>query len=210
MSGLTIALFGVTGWRHNLGVGALRAATLSGVLSREPAARVTAFDEGWGMRSGRAFVAGIPMQISLAGARASRRYHRPESYLNMRVSAALGGLRNAGLAAIDAADLVLDASGGDSFTDLYGTRRFNAVTWPKRLAVLRHRPLVLLPQTYGPYRADRVRATAAALTRSATMAWARDPDSFLALADLLGADLDPSRHREGVDVAFALEPREPD
>jgi colanic acid/amylovoran biosynthesis protein len=208
--GLSVALFGVTGWQCNLGVAALRAATLSGLLAREPDARVTAFDEGWGLRSGRTFVAGRPVQISLAGARASRRYHRPESYLNMRVSAALGGLRNAGLAAIDAADLVLDVSGGDSFTDLYGTRRFNAVTWPKRLALLRRRPLVLLPQTYGPYRAGRVRATAAALARAATMAWARDPDSFLALTDLLGPDLDPRRHREGVDVAFALEPREPD
>jgi polysaccharide pyruvyl transferase WcaK-like protein len=207
---LTACLFGVPGAHLNLGVGALRAATLGGLLAREPAASVTVFDDGWGQRAGRAYVDGRPVPIQLTGARHSRRFHRPESYLNMRVSAALGGLGNAGLASIDAADVVLDVSGGDSFSDIYGERRFRTVAWPKRLAVLRGRPLVLLPQTYGPFRSPRVRAQAAALTRAAAMAWARDPDSYAALVDLLGDDLDPDRHREGVDVAFTLEPRPPD
>jgi|HigsolmetaAR206D_1030411.scaffolds.fasta_scaffold00762_6 polysaccharide pyruvyl transferase WcaK-like protein len=203
-------LFGVPGANLNLGVGALRAATLAGLLAREPAAQVTVFDDGWGQRRGHTFVGGRPVPISLAGARHSRRYHRPESYLNMRISAALGGLGNAGLARIDAADVVLDVSGGDSFSDIYGEHRYRSVAWPKRLTLLRRRPLVLLPQTYGPFRAARLRAEAATLVRGATMAWARDPASYAALADLLGPDLDPDRHREGVDVAFGLEPRQPD
>ncbi|ROT31640.1 polysaccharide pyruvyl transferase family protein [Micromonospora sp. HM5-17] len=207
---LTACLFGVPGANLNLGVGALRAATLAGLLAREPDADITVFDDGWGQRRGHTFVGGRPVPISLAGARNSRRYHRPESYLNMRISAALGGLGNAGLARIDAADLVLDVSGGDSFSDIYGEHRFRTVAWPKRLTLLRRRPLVLLPQTYGPFRAARLRSEAAALARGATMAWARDPDSYAALADLLGPDLDPARHREGVDVAFGLEPRPPD
>ena len=207
---LSVCLFGVPGAHLNLGVGALRAATLGGLLAREPDADVTVFDDGWGRRAGHAFVAGRPVSITLHGARHSRRYHRPESYLNMRVSAALGGLRNTGLARIDAADAVLDVSGGDSFSDLYGEHRFRTVAWPKRLALLRRRPLVLLPQTYGPFASARLRAEAAALVRGASAAWARDPDSYAALADLLGADFDPARHHQGVDVAFALEPRTPD
>ncbi|GAB2936256.1 hypothetical protein GCM10027280_25360 [Micromonospora polyrhachis] len=209
-SPLSICLFGVPGSGNNLGVGALRAATLAGLLGREPQARVTVFDDGWGQRAGRAYVAGRPVPIALAGARHSRRYHRPESYLNMRVSAALGGLGNTGVTRIDAADAVLDVSGGDSFSDIYGEHRFRSVAWPKRLTLLRNRPLVLLPQTYGPFRSARLRAEAANLIRSAAMAWARDPESFHALNELVGPDLDPQRHREGVDVAFALEPREPD
>ncbi|MFY1687598.1 polysaccharide pyruvyl transferase family protein [Plantactinospora sp. WMMB782] len=207
---VSACLFGVPGAHLNLGVGALRAATVGGLLAREPDAAVTVFDDGWGQRAGHAFVAGRPVPIALAGARHSRRYHRPESYLNMRISAALGGLGNAGLARIDAADVVLDVSGGDSFSDIYGEHRFRTVTWPKRLTLLRRRPLVLLPQTYGPFRSPRLRAEAAALVRGARTAWARDPESYAALADLLGPDLDPGRHREGVDVAFALEPRVPD
>lgn len=207
---LSFCCFGTTGAGANLGVGALRAATVAGLLTREPEAAVTVFDDGWGQRAGHAFVSGRPVPISLVGARHSRRYHRPESFLNMRLSAALGGRYNGGVARINAADLVLDISGGDSFSDIYGAHRFRTVTWPKRLTLLRGRPLVLLPQTFGPYRSPRIRAEAAAVVRASAMAWARDPDSYAALAELLGADFDPRVHRESVDVAFALEPRQPD
>jgi polysaccharide pyruvyl transferase WcaK-like protein len=203
-------LFGVPGSQFNLGVGALRAATIGSLLRARPDARLTVFDDGWGARDGQAYLDGQWVPISLCGARHSRRWHRPESYLNMRISAALGGLGNAGLARIDEADAVLDVSGGDSFSDIYGPVRFRTVAWPKQLAVLRRRPLVLLPQTYGPFRDKAIRAEAVDLIRRSAMAWARDPDGFLALRELAGADFDPARHREGVDVAFALETRPPD
>ena len=204
-----VCLFGVAAGHRNLGVGALRAAAAAELLKREPACRITVFDEGWGQRPGRVLVAGRWVPVELCGVRNSRRLHRRESYLNMRLSAALGGLGNPGLARIDAADAVFDISGGDSFSDIYGEHRFRTVAWPKRLAVLRRRPLVLLPQTYGPFRSPRLRAEAAGLLRAAAMAWARDDDSYQAMLELLGDDADPARHRPGVDVAFALEPREP-
>lgn len=204
---LSVCLFGVPGSHLNLGVGALRAATIATLLAREPDTEVTVFDDGWGVRDGQAYVGERPVPIAQCGARDSRRVHRPEAYLNMRLSALLGGLNNAGLARIDRADAVLDVSGGDSFSDIYGMDRFRTVAWPKRLAVLRGRPLVLLPQTYGPFHGEKARTAAATLIRRSAMAWARDPDSFAALGELLGPDLNPARHREGVDVAFALAPR---
>jgi polysaccharide pyruvyl transferase WcaK-like protein len=210
MSGLAFCLFGVPGSHINLGVGALRAATLGTLLQKEPDAQVTVFDDGWGVREGHAYVDGRPVPIALCGARNSRRFHRPEAYLNMRISAALGGLGNAGVTRIGAADAVLDVSGGDSFSDIYGPHRFRTVAWPKRLAVMRRRPLVFLPQTYGPFRDAAIREEAADLVRRSAMAWARDPDSFANLRELAGADFDPARHREGVDVAFALATRPPD
>ncbi|MPZ26534.1 MAG: hypothetical protein GEV12_08765 [Micromonosporaceae bacterium] len=204
----TFCLFG-TSAPANLGLAALRAATLGTLLSGHPGAGVTIFDDGLGARSGGVFVDGHVVPVTLCGARISRRVYRPEAYLNMRASALLG-LPNPGLARIDACHAVLDLSGGDSFSDLYGVRTFRLVAWPKRLALLRDRPLVLLPQTYGPFRRPRLRRQAAGLVRRAAMAWSRDPDSFSALHDLLGADFDPDRHRDGVDVAFALSPRPPD
>jgi colanic acid/amylovoran biosynthesis protein len=203
-------LFGVPGSTLNLGVGALRAATIGAFLARVPDARMTVFDDGWGERQGTAYVHGEPVPITLSGARHSRRYHRPESYVNMRLSAALGGLGNHGVNAIDGADVVLDVSGGDSFSDIYGEHRFRTVAWPKKLSLLRKRKLVFLPQTYGPFKIPRIRAEAAGLARGAAMAWARDPDSYAALRELLGPDFDPRKHREGVDVAFGLEPRAPE
>ncbi|MGH3735791.1 MAG: polysaccharide pyruvyl transferase family protein [Micromonosporaceae bacterium] len=200
MNGLAVCLFGVPGAERNLGVGALRASVIAGLRERVADADITVFDDGWGVRERDGF--------RLAGARDSRRWHRPESYRAMWF-AARAGAPNYALRLIDAADAVLDISGGDSFCDLYGHARFRTVAWPKRIALLRGKPLVFLPQTYGPFRNSRTRADAARLLRGAAAAWARDTDSYAAMVELLGADHDRSRHREGVDVAFGLVPSAP-
>lgn len=125
------------------------------------------------------------------------------------MSAMFGGLGNPGVRAIAHADAVLDISGGDSFTDLYGRRRFNGVALPKLITLQQQRPLILLPQTYGPFKSRRSRRIAKRLVRGATAAWARDERSFIALRELLGEAFDPNRHHSGVDVAFLLPKFEP-
>jgi polysaccharide pyruvyl transferase WcaK-like protein len=127
----------------------------------------------------------------------------------MRVSGWFGGLGNTGLERVRGADAVLDISGGDSFTDIYGARRFWDVSIPKLIAIEQETPLVLLPQTYGPFHSKRFRSVAERIVRRAHLAWARDERSFAALQDLLGPEFDPERHRAGVDVAFGLEGRKP-
>jgi polysaccharide pyruvyl transferase WcaK-like protein len=99
---------------------------------------------------------------------------------------------------------MLDISGGDSFTDLYGPRRFREISGLKRATAEVGVPLILLPQTYGPFNDPLRRASASELVRYACQAWARDARSFEILRDLLGDTYDPSRHRLGVDVAFQL------
>ncbi len=107
------------------------------------------------------------------------------------------------------ADAVFDLSGGDSFTDLYGQKRFDAVAAPKHAAIRSRRPLILLPQTYGPFTNQKARAEASKLVRSSAVAYARDPRSYELLMTLAGPAADPERIRSGVDVAFGLEPRAP-
>jgi len=65
---------------------------------------------------------------SLIGGALSRRYWRPESCGISGLSSWLGGLANPAARAIRGGRRLLDISGGDSFTDLYGQRRFNTVT----------------------------------------------------------------------------------
>src|SRR5690606_17875960 len=100
-------------------------------------------------------------------------------------------------------------SAGDSFTDLYGPTRLRTVTLPKEAALRAGRPLVLLPQTYGPFTTPAAREVARRIVRSAPVAHARDPWSYAQLRELAGAGAATSRRRDGVDVAFALEPRRP-
>jgi len=91
------------------------------------------------------------------------------------------------------ADAVLDISGGDSFTDLYGEKRFWDVARPKLVALALGGPLILLPQTYGPFRDERLRQIASRIVDRAKMAWARDEHSFRSLRELAGNHFDPAR-----------------
>jgi len=189
----SFCLFGTPGAERNLGVGALRDSTVSAVLGTLPDSAMVVFDDGWGVRSDGS-------RVTRAGARLSRRWHRPESFAHMRASIALRGLGNRGAQFVRRATAVLDVSGGDSFSDLYGDKRFRTVAWPKHLALAARRPLVLLPQTYGPFRAPDVRAEAAWLLRGAAQVWARDRRSKEVADELLGSD----QARLGVDMAFGL------
>jgi polysaccharide pyruvyl transferase WcaK-like protein len=116
----------------------------------------------------------------------------------------LGAWRNEGVRLIDSCVAVLDVSGGDSFSDIYGRARFNNVYRPKAIAIHRRKPLILLPQTYGPYKDPGVGTLAASVVCKANMAWARDPHSFNNLRKLLGDRFDPEIHQCGVDLAFGL------
>jgi colanic acid/amylovoran biosynthesis protein len=206
---LRISLFGAPGAHRNLGVGALRESALVGLLRRRPQSLVTVFDDGWGVRAAEIDVDGEARSYELCGVRNSRRILNEESYTHMRVAALLG-FRNGPLAVVDGSTAVWDVSGGDSFADLYGKRRFLTVTLPKELTLARRRPLVLLPQTYGPFQDKTLRERARVALVGATAAWARDIDSFEALKDLLGKDFDKERHHLGVDLAFGLPTLEPE
>lgn len=200
-----ISLFGAPGSNTNLGLNALMHGTIAAVMEHEPDAHLAVFDNELGARTGQVLLAdGRRASYTLVGARLSRRVTRPESFLNIRASLALGGLANPGARALRDSDLVLDVSGGDSFSDIYGEHRFRTVCAPKELALRARRPLVLLPQTYGPFRDPATARRARTLVLGAERAWARDPDSLEVLRQLLGADYDPSRHRLGVDLAMLL------
>ena len=95
---------------------------------------------------------------------------------------------------------MLDISAGDSFADIYGARRFilNAVS--KGVAVLARRPLVLSPQTIGPFERPWARWLAKVLMRRAVAVVTRDSLSTQFLQPLgLGARL-----VEASDLAFRL------
>lgn len=200
-----VCVLGAPGDTGNLGVTALLAGTLTGLAKHLPDADVTVFDNGLGARPATLNVSGAELSYRQLGLRVSRRYHRPESLANVRLAARLGGRGNPATRAIASADAVLDISGGDSFTDLYSRRQQRLVFEPKQLVLAMRRPLVLLPQTYGPFATASARDAAAAIVQKAAMAWARDPASHLALTELLVGAFDPARHRQGVDVAFQLE-----
>lgn len=205
-----VCLFGASPTTRNLGVSALFHSTVAALLERAPAARVTVFDHGRGERELAFETRGKRYTLRCLGAHHSRRYWRGDSLQTMRLSGRLGGLGSAGARAVHEADAVLDLSGGDSFTDLYGKKRFWGVCLPKLITLEAGVPLVLPPQTYGPFRDPQLERVASRVVRGAARCWARDARSLDVLHDLLGDERDGARHRLGVDVAFGLETRVPE
>ena len=108
--------------------------------------------------------------------------------------------RSAFYAEIAECDLVLDIGEGDSFADIYGMRRFR-VHIATKLAVLHKRiPLVLAPQTIGPFEHWFARWLAVYAMRRCDSVYARDGQSFDYLKSL---GLSRNCH-EAIDVAFRL------
>lgn len=102
--------------------------------------------------------------------------------------------------AVRQCDLVVDIGAGDSWTDIYGSKRFAYLWWSKWRARQLGVPLILAPQTIGPFsRPVHTRLAAAAMNRAALVV-ARDPASLKA-----GVGMAPkARLHEAVDVAFAM------
>lgn len=205
--GLRLCLFGAAPDTGNLGVTALCHSTLAAIARCAPDSDVTVFDLGRGERRDRLRLESGEFPFRRRGGYDTRRFYRAESLWQMRVATWLGGLGdflNAGTRTLRRSDAAFDSSGGDSFSDIYGLRRFGSVCLSKLTALEAGIPLVLLPQTYGPFRSASAWSAAREIVERAEMAWARDERSFESLVELLGGDLDPSRHRSGVDVAFGL------
>ena len=188
---------------------ALSISVLESLRQRAPDMRLCVFDHGHGVRTHELGDSKRDHPVELCGATQTRRLYRPESLSRIRFACRWGGLYNAAARRILAADAILDISGGDSFTDLYGRWRFRQVSLPKMIAIEAKRPLILLPQTYGPFEGSQARCTASRIVKAAKHCWARDQRSFGVLKELLADDFEPERHRLGIDVAFLLGQRKP-
>lgn len=107
-----------------------------------------------------------------------------------------GGLRKqfAGL------DCVLDIGLGDSFTDIYGPRRFSMLWISKALVAMTRRPLVFAPQTIGPFTGKVYRLLARWSMNRASAVVSRDRRSLE-----VARELAPKAHHVlAADVAFEL------
>lgn len=97
-------------------------------------------------------------------------------------------------------DCVIDIGAGDSFTDIYGAKRYLYLWLSKYLTLRLKKPLILAPQTIGPFTKPVYKQSAAHVLRRSTAVIARDPASLEAMERLAGGD----NATLAVDVAFLL------
>jgi len=100
-------------------------------------------------------------------------------------------------------DLVWDTRSGDSFSDIYGSHRHSVMSAVHEFAVQAGRPVVMAPQTIGPFTSVSGRMLGRRSLRRSALVFARDPVSAAAAA-ALGRPVDAVTS----DLAFAIAPPE--
>lgn len=96
-------------------------------------------------------------------------------------------------------DIIFDFTAGDSFSDIYGVKRFFQRTIVKNLVLKSNSKLVLGSQTYGPYKHWFVRKYAKYILRRSNTIFARDSISKEIVRKLSKREVIKT-----IDVAFAL------
>jgi len=106
--------------------------------------------------------------------------------------------------ALDKVDAVLDVSGGDSFTSIYGSEVFDSITTVKEIAIHFNVPLYLLPQSYGPFTSQEHINTARFVFENAKLIGCRDKHGQTQIS-AIAPRLDSSQIIESPDIAFGME-----
>lgn len=96
-------------------------------------------------------------------------------------------------------DIVLDFTGGDSFSDLYGLKRFCIASALKELAIKSNARFIMAPQTIGPFEGSFARLWAKRILRHSDVCFVRDTISAQYMQKTFGVTPLIS-----TDVAFAL------
>jgi colanic acid/amylovoran biosynthesis protein len=109
------------------------------------------------------------------------------------------------LRALQKADWIGDIRGGDSFSDVYGLKRMILGSLPSMTVLLLGRPLVLLPQTYGPYQSEIARIIARWILSRARWILSRDKEGIEVVKEILGRNRNKKRIDFCPDVAFSME-----
>jgi len=216
-----ICLLGASFGTGNLGVGALAEASIKGLHSRWPASEIVLLGMAREPQQRELSIAGEAVRVKETPIRFSRNvllaYHfiwfvlygllnklLPNSKLKDRLIS-----RNVHINCLYQSDLAADITGGDSFSDIYGMHRFTIGFLCKWLVLFWGKPLVLLPQTYGPYKHRLSRVMARYILKRAKAIYSRDQAGLEQIKNLQVRRKNMDRSKFAPDVAFILDSRKP-
>ncbi|MBD3244252.1 MAG: hypothetical protein GF331_26910 [Chitinivibrionales bacterium] len=210
-----VVLMGASASTGNLGVNALLSGTVAGLLATWPDALITLLDYGKTSRTDTCWVGERQVIVKVVNIRFSKFVWLKNNIARLLLTAAACRLlpRRAAAGVVEAhpalsvvarADVVCAIAGGDSFSDIYGLPRLFYVGLPQLLPIVLRKPLILLPQTIGPFKTWIGRRFAQATVRRCARAYARDAQGVATLRRMLPGRED--RCRFGYDVAFAMQP----
>ena len=217
---MKIGLLGASFDTGNMGVGALAESSIKVILNRWPDAEITLLDSHRVADKHLLKIGGKDLCIRELPIRFCKNIFLENHFLVLCFYAFLFKVfrwerfkrffarRNASLRSIIQMDMVADITGGDSFSDIYGMRRFTLGFLRKWLVLLYGKKLIMLPQTYGPFKRRLARVMARYILNKAALVYSRDQVGIEEVNKLLN-DSGNDKVRFAPDVAFVLDPREP-
>ena len=215
-----IGLLGASFDTGNMGVSALAESSIKCILHRWPDAEVALLDSGRLLGEHQLRIGDEDLCIKELPVRFCKNVFLGNHFLVLCFYALLFKMfrwekfkrfcarRNASLRSIIQMDMVADITGGDSFSDIYGMRSFMLGFLRKWLVLLYGKKLIMLPQTYGPFKRRLARAMARHILKKASLVYSRDRAGVEYVNKLLN-DSENEKVRFAPDVAFALDSREP-
>jgi len=215
-----VLLLGATFNTDNMGVGALAAGALTILTKKYSDADIFFLDYGKESTATVTDVAGKNITVPLVNLRFSWKIFLPNNVaylfflaiLIKFVSQDLGKIiieNNRWLKIISEADIAVAASGGDSFSDIYGLSRFFYIALPQLLVTGLGIRLVFLPQTIGPFKGGLSREVATYLMRRAERIYSRDIEGVSEAKSVLDLKDNDSKVRFCYDMGFVVEPHRP-
>lgn len=207
--------------KGNMGVRALAHGAIYCLSQRFKDAEIFFLDYSHESYTRTVSVLGRNLSIRLVNLRFSKRVYLPNNIALLLLLAAL--LRcvrsqrvrrrvlgwNPWLKQIAEGDVYASLAGGDSFSDLYGLRRLLYVGLPQLLVLALGKPLILLPQTVGPFKSRLGRLFANAILRRAQCIYSRDEAGVEEIQRLIGKSQQSQTVAFCPDLGFLLEPRPP-
>lgn len=217
---MVVCLLGASFDTGNLGVNALAESTIKVVLHRWPEAEIVLLGSSHLPEESSLLVGGRQVTCRAVPIRFSKNVFLPYHFLQFVMYRILAALllwpalrrrlyqRNAYCRTLYETDLAVDITGGDSFSDIYGMRRFVLGFLRKWLVLFYGKRFIMLPQTYGPFRRPSARFMAKRILRGAETIYSRDREGLERVRELLNGQGD-DRVRFAPDVAFLLDARAP-
>jgi len=198
-----------------MGVGALASGTITSILRAFPRAQIFLFDYGKKPVTYQVRDQERSITVQLVNIRFSWKFFLKNNIALLLLIALCVKLipsrkfqrkmlsANNCLKHVIGADLIASIAGGDSFSDIYGLPRLLYVGLPQLLVLASGKPLVLLPQTIGPFQTMLGRTIGRYILNRAEQIYTRDKESLEQITQLLGRK--PENARQAYDMGFALE-----
>jgi colanic acid/amylovoran biosynthesis protein len=217
-----VGLLGASFDTGNLGVSALAESSIKVILNKWPNADIILLGSGYEPGQHRLIVTNKEVCATILPIRFCKNIFLPYHFLQFLFCSLLVKVlptlwlksklvnRNPYFKNLYEMDFVADITGGDSFSDIYGFRRFFLGFLCKWLVIFLKKKLILLPQTYGPFEGSMAKVMAGYILRRAATIYSRDRESMQYARNLLGGNTENGTIQYAPDVAFVLDSRKPD